>query len=76
MRLARIQTPDGPRPVVQDGSRWSVVADLFATSPARTGEQHPVAGSRLLAPVEPRVVLGMAHKTAAPPTVGCHRRRS
>jgi 2-keto-4-pentenoate hydratase/2-oxohepta-3-ene-1,7-dioic acid hydratase in catechol pathway len=63
MRLARIQTADGPRPVVQDGSRWSVVEDLFATSPARTGEQHPVVGSRLLAPVEPRVVLGMAHNS-------------
>ena len=63
MRLARIQTPHGPRPVVLDGERWSVVTDLFATPLVRTGEEHPVDGARLLAPVEPRVVLGMAHNS-------------
>lgn len=64
MRLARIATPNGPRAVVLDGDQWAVVADLFAPALERTGETHPVAGTRLLAPVEPRVVLGMAHNTA------------
>lgn len=64
MRLARIQTPDGPRPVGADGEHWAVVTDLFANPLERTGETHPVEGARLLAPVEPRVVLGMAHNGA------------
>lgn len=63
MRLGRIQTPDGPRPVVQDGESWSVVTDLFANPLVRTGEQHAVTGARVLAPVEPREVLGMAHNS-------------
>ncbi|MGO1316192.1 MAG: fumarylacetoacetate hydrolase family protein [Cellulomonadaceae bacterium] len=63
MRLARITTPAGPRPAVQDGEHWSVVTDLFAQPLERTGEQHPVAGTTLLAPVEPVVVLGMAHNS-------------
>lgn len=64
MRLARIDTPHGPRPVVADGDAWAVVEDLFADPVVRTGEVFPVAGTRLLAPVEPRVVLGMAHNGA------------
>lgn len=59
MRLARIMTPDGPRPVVADGATWSVVEDLFADPLVRTGETHPVEGAVLLAPVEPRVVVGV-----------------
>ncbi|SER93203.1 2-keto-4-pentenoate hydratase/2-oxohepta-3-ene-1,7-dioic acid hydratase (catechol pathway) [Propionibacterium cyclohexanicum] len=61
MRLARIQTPLGPRPVVQDGSKWAVVKDLFADEPESTGEFYPVDGAQLLAPAQPMVVLGMAH---------------
>ncbi|MEL4357667.1 MULTISPECIES: fumarylacetoacetate hydrolase family protein [unclassified Luteococcus] len=61
MRLARIQTPDGPRGVVAREGRWLVVEDIFANPLVPTGESHPLEGAKLLAPVEPRVVLGMAH---------------
>ncbi len=63
MRLARIDTPTGPRPVVQDGDVWAVVVDHHSPDLERTGETHPVDGARLLAPCEPRVVLGMAHNS-------------
>jgi 2-keto-4-pentenoate hydratase/2-oxohepta-3-ene-1,7-dioic acid hydratase in catechol pathway len=63
MRLARVHTPDGPRSVVQDGDRWSVIKDLFADPVTRTGETYPVDSTALHAPTEPRVVLGMAHNS-------------
>ena len=63
MRLARIATADGPRPVVADTDSWKAVADLFANPPVPTGESWPQEGAVLLAPVEPRVVLGMAHNS-------------
>lgn len=63
MRLARIQTPHGPRQVVQDGENWAVVKDLFALELERTGEVFPVQGATLLAPTQPLVVLGMAHNS-------------
>ncbi|MFH5821251.1 fumarylacetoacetate hydrolase family protein [Georgenia sp. AZ-5] len=63
MRLARIATPAGPRHAVADGADWAVVEDVFARPLVPTGERHPQDGARLLAPVEPRVVLGMAHNT-------------
>ncbi|UCR88108.1 fumarylacetoacetate hydrolase family protein [Mycetocola spongiae] len=64
MRLARISTTDGPREVVQRGENWHGIADIFARPPVETGESWPVVGSELLAPVEPRVILGMAHNGA------------
>lgn len=42
---------------------WSVVTDLFAPELVRTGERHPVDGAHLLAPIEPRTILGMAHNS-------------
>lgn len=63
MRLARIHSPAGPLPVVADGDDWVVVDDLFAASPSPTGERRPQRTTRLAAPVEPRVVLGMAHNS-------------
>ena len=62
MRLARIATPDGPRPVVERDGRWLGVVDLFDSPLEPTGESYPLEGAELLAPVEPLVVLGMAHK--------------
>jgi len=62
MRLARVSTPEGPRAVVDSGDGWEEVADLFARPLVRTGVRHP-ADAPLLAPVEPLVVLGMAHNT-------------
>ena len=61
MRIARIATDHGPRPVVQHGNRWREVADPFAAELAYTGTDHPVGAVRLLAPVQPTVVVGMAH---------------
>lgn len=61
MRLARIATDQGPRHVVAEGEVWAVVEDMFASPLVRTGETHPIADAVLLAPVEPLVVLGMAH---------------
>lgn len=64
MRLARLATERGPRPVLADGDRWLEIDDPFAPVPVPTGVHHPRAGARLLAPVRPQVVLGMAHNGA------------
>jgi len=61
MRIARIAAPTGPRHVVQDTDRWLEIADPFAAQPRFTGNEYPVGTVRLLAPVQPMVVLGMAH---------------
>jgi len=63
MRLARIQGDAGPVPVVQRGDRWEAVHDLFADDLEFTGESFPVGQVTFLPPVEPRVVLGMAHNS-------------
>ncbi|MCF2707037.1 fumarylacetoacetate hydrolase family protein [Arcanobacterium haemolyticum] len=65
MKLARIATPEGPKPAILDGDTWAVITDMFADELHRTGETHPVEGTKLLAPCEPLVVLGMAHNTGA-----------
>ena len=64
MRLARLATAAGPRPVLADGDHWAEIADPFAAVPVPTGVRHPMAGASLLAPVQPLVVLGMAHNGA------------
>ncbi|HEY5852556.1 MAG TPA: fumarylacetoacetate hydrolase family protein [Aldersonia sp.] len=64
MRIARIATEHGPVPVVQQGLEWAEVRDPFADNPVLTGPRHPVDSARLLAPVQPLVVLGMAHNGA------------
>ncbi|RNE63763.1 fumarylacetoacetate hydrolase family protein [Cryobacterium tepidiphilum] len=63
MRLARIQSDAGPVPVAQRDDRWEVVRDLFAAELEFTGESFPVGQVTFLPPVEPRVVLGMAHNS-------------
>ncbi len=64
MRIARIATAAGPRHVVADGAEWVEIADPFADVVRPTGARHPTAGAVLLAPVQPLVVLGMAHNGA------------
>ena len=64
MRLARLATPAGVRPVMADGDHWVEITDPFAPVPVPTGVRHPMAGATLLAPVQPLVVLGMAHNGA------------
>jgi 2-keto-4-pentenoate hydratase/2-oxohepta-3-ene-1,7-dioic acid hydratase in catechol pathway len=61
MRIARIATDTGPRFAVQDTDRWLEIADPFATHLRFTGNEHRVDAVRLLAPVQPLVVVGMAH---------------
>jgi 2-keto-4-pentenoate hydratase/2-oxohepta-3-ene-1,7-dioic acid hydratase in catechol pathway len=61
MRIARIATRTGRHHVVQDTDRWLEIADPFAARPQFTGNEFPVGAVRLLAPVQPLVVLGMAH---------------
>src|SRR6478752_2624729 len=62
MRIARIATDGGrPRPVVQDGPVWREVQDPYAATLNYTGHDHPVDGTRLLAPVQPTVVVGLTH---------------
>lgn len=63
MRLARIQGDTGPIPVVMRGDRWEVVRDLFADDLEFTGESFPMGQATFLPPVEPRLVLGMAHNS-------------
>lgn len=58
MRIARIDTADGPRAVVADGDHWAGVASVFDLTP--TGEQYPRSAT-LLAPVEPGAVIGVSH---------------
>jgi len=64
MRLARLATPAGARPVIADGDQWLEITDPFVPVPVPTGVRHPMAGATLLAPVRPLVVLGMAHNGA------------
>ena len=61
MRIARIATDHGPRPVVQHGQLWREITDPYVTEVSYTGTDHPVGAVRLLAPVQPTVVIGMAH---------------
>lgn len=61
MRIARVLTEAGPRPVVADGDQWAVVEDPFAAVPTHTGVRIARREATLLAPVEPRVLLGMVH---------------
>ena len=59
-RLARIATPAGPRTVVWREDRWCGIRSLFAPEVQLTGDTF-AADAPLLAPCEPRVILGMAH---------------
>jgi 2-keto-4-pentenoate hydratase/2-oxohepta-3-ene-1,7-dioic acid hydratase in catechol pathway len=64
MRIARIATDHGPVSVVQQAFQWAEVLDPFADRLEYTGVHYPVATATLLAPVQPLVVLGMAHNGA------------
>jgi hypothetical protein len=41
MRIARIATDQGPRPVIAQGDRWAAVVDPFADTPVFTGASLP-----------------------------------
>jgi 2-keto-4-pentenoate hydratase/2-oxohepta-3-ene-1,7-dioic acid hydratase in catechol pathway len=59
-RLARIATPAGPVAVAWRDGQWVGIYDPFADVIRLTGSEFGTQVS-LLAPCEPRVILGMAH---------------
>jgi 2-keto-4-pentenoate hydratase/2-oxohepta-3-ene-1,7-dioic acid hydratase in catechol pathway len=61
MRIARLETSDGARHAIWIGGAWAVVEDGFADPPVRTGVTVAADAGRLLAPCEPRVLVGIAH---------------
>ncbi len=61
MRIARVAHPSGPRFAVDRHGRWVFVDDPFAAELVTTGESVDAEDALLLAPVEPRVILGMAY---------------
>jgi 2-keto-4-pentenoate hydratase/2-oxohepta-3-ene-1,7-dioic acid hydratase in catechol pathway len=67
MRIARLDTPAGPRHAVASGDRWNIVADPFAAPLVYTGESVPADEAVLLAAVDPRVVVGIGHNKPGNP---------
>ncbi|QHC61394.1 DUF2437 domain-containing protein [Rathayibacter festucae] len=65
MRIARLDTSSGPVAVLERDGAWRAIDDPFAAAPRETGGSWPLDGARLLAPVLPRVILGMAHNASA-----------
>ena len=69
MRIARIHHGGRPVHAAVEGDRLALLDDLAGTrrsaGPRFRGTTLPLAGARLLAPADPRVVLGMAHNTGA-----------
>ncbi|MGT2463715.1 fumarylacetoacetate hydrolase family protein [Sinomonas atrocyanea] len=65
MRVCRIAHAGGTDYASWEGEEFAVLDDPFAHRPRHTGARVPAAGARLLAPVEPRTVVGMAHNTGA-----------
>ena len=61
MRIARLETSDGARHAIWIDDAWAVVEDGFADPPVRTGVTVTGDAARLLAPCEPRVLVGIAH---------------
>lgn len=61
MRIARIQTESGPKKVAMVDGSWAGVEDIFQEPLSFTGEVFPDSDIKFLAPVEPRIVIAMAH---------------
>ncbi|WP_375431444.1 fumarylacetoacetate hydrolase family protein [uncultured Friedmanniella sp.] len=66
MRIARLETADGPQDAVWTGDAWALVEDGSAERPVHTGVSVPAAEARLLAPCEPQVLVGIAHNKTNP----------
>lgn len=63
MRIARIEHPHGIDHAVVEADGYRLVEDVFADEIRRQGPWVALADARLLAPVVPRTVVGMAHNT-------------
>jgi len=61
VRLAQIMSPQGRKEVVFKDNRWQVITDMFAQVLTFTGESFEDNGVVFLSPVQPRVILAMAH---------------
>lgn len=61
MRIARINTPTGPKHAVDRDGAWGHVVDPFEQPLRFTGDTTPHGKAELLAPVVPAVVLGIGH---------------
>lgn len=64
MRLARIATPSGPVHVVDDGTEWVSIKSPYADVLERTGRRWPQDAVRLLAPIEPHIMVGFIGNAA------------
>lgn len=60
MKIARFATNTGPRHAEYDAAQWHILDGEIGSHLRRTGDIMP-ADSKMLAPCEPRVVVGMAH---------------
>ncbi|GGR44357.1 2-keto-4-pentenoate hydratase/2-oxohepta-3-ene-1,7-dioic acid hydratase in catechol pathway [Nocardioides luteus] len=63
MRIARIEHPGGTDHAVVEADGYRLIEDLFASEIRRLDRWVAADDARLLAPVEPRTVVGMAHNT-------------
>lgn len=63
MRIARIEHPDGTDHAVVEADGYRLVEDVFADEIRAQDRWVALADARLLAPVVPRTVVGMAHNT-------------
>lgn len=63
MRIARIAHPDGIDHAVVEPDGYRLVKDVFADEIRCRDRWVALADARLLAPVVPRTVVGMAHNT-------------
>ncbi|MEC5185174.1 2-keto-4-pentenoate hydratase/2-oxohepta-3-ene-1,7-dioic acid hydratase in catechol pathway [Cryobacterium sp. MP_3.1] len=75
MRIARLDTPTGPRHAVALGGRWHLIMDPYGTPFVYTGESISEGEAVLLASVDPRVVVGIGHNKpgAALPMQAWHK---
>ena len=65
MRIARLLVDGQAVPAIAEDEGYRLVEDPFAAVVRRRGRWVPAAEATLLAPVEPRTVVGMAHNTGA-----------
>jgi len=61
MRFARLQTSSGIRHAVAQDDLWAVIEDPFVDELIFTGDEVAFEDAKLLAPVEPKVLIGIAH---------------
>ena len=61
MKIARIATSKGIKQVAFKNDRWHSIVDMFSDTLEFTGESFGADEVRFVAPVQPQLILGMAH---------------